>query len=75
VSLRLANRRLVKSAVGLANRVAPPTTALVVTDLDERSRTREGGYGYGYGYGEVSGDTAVRERDGRGRSSPVKHVP
>ena len=75
VSLRLANRRLVKSAVGLANRVAPATMALVVTDLDERSRTHDGGYGYGYGYGEVSGDTAVRERDGGGRSSPVKQVP
>ena len=72
VSLRLANRRLVQRAIGLANRVAVPTTALVVTDLKGRDRAREGGYGYGQGYGYGGG--AVRNRDGRGRSSPSERV-
>ena len=71
VSLRLANRRSIRTAINLAQRVAPPTTALAVTDVSERTSAHERGYGYGYGYG----GTPVPEDDGGGRSSPVTTDP
>lgn len=68
VNLRLANRRAVTTAMGLANRVAPPHAGLVVTEVPSRDSSHGRAYGYGYGY-EV-GATAVIDDTG-GRSTPV----
>ena len=68
VSMRLANLRSIKTAIGLANRVAPPYTGLVVTDVAGRGSAQGRGYGYGYGYGGA----AVVADDRGGRATPLE---
>lgn len=70
VSMRLANRRAINTAMGLVSRATPPHAGLVVTEVTGRGSAHGRGYGYGYGYGGA----AVLSEEGGDRATPPRRL-
>ncbi len=70
VSLPTAERRTVKAAVGLLERIGARPLGVVATKLERTARRRqEHAYGYGYGYGTPAGDKG-KKRAAHARVAP-----